>query len=224
MSGIATILKKEMKNFSGSGPGIFIMYAVISVLWSFMLVPSTFSIAGFLWLAFFSVIVTANFSSTVFISDRINGTLEILITSGVSRNAVLFGKMLFVIAMASAIGLLCVLLSIVWALALPEEYGLDTWSTRMLEPFDLYAFYAALYLSATFFNAAASAYLSVRMGNPRFLHFIILFMTGILVTACSALNIRQTALVLTFSLAGAIFTLLAKREFAGERIIRPIIF
>jgi|GEM_PF-546675 len=224
MTGLSAILQKELKNFAGSGPGIFIMYAAISVLWSFMLVPSTFSVAGFLWLAFFSVIVTANFSGTVFISDRVNGTLEILITSGVSRSAVLFGKMLFVVAMASAIGLLCVLLSIAWAFALPDIYGLDNGGAQTAGALGLYAFYAALYLSATLFNAAASAYLSIRMSNPRFLHFIILFMTGALLAACTALNMQQTAIVLTFLLAGTIFTYLARREFAGERIIRPIIF
>jgi len=221
MTGLTTIIRKELKNFACSGPGIFIMYAVISVLWSFMLVPNSSSLAGFLWLAFFSVIVTANISSTVFISDRVNGTLEVLITSGVSRFAVLFGKMLFAIATASVIGLLCVSLSVVWAFALPEVYGLDKGSPGT---FGLYAFYAALYISAAFFNAAASAYLSVRMSNPRFLHFIILFMTGAIVAACSALNMQKTAPVLTFLLAGTIFTYLARREFAGERIIRPIIF
>jgi ABC-type transport system involved in multi-copper enzyme maturation permease subunit len=224
MTGLTTILRKELKNFTGSGPGVFIMYAVISVLWSFMLVPGTFSAAGFLWLTFFSVIITANFSATVFISDRVNGTLEVLITSGVSRDAVLFGKMLFVVAMATAIGLACVLLSLLWAVLLPEMHGTGAGSTPALGAFGLYAFYAALYLSATLFNAAASAYLSVRMSNPRFLHFIILFMTGTLVTACTALNMQQMALVLTFFLAGMIFTYLARREFAGERIIRPIIF
>jgi ABC-type Na+ efflux pump permease subunit len=224
MTGIKAVIKKELKNFSGSGHGIFVMYAVITVLWSFMLTPAAAaSTAGNLWIVFFSVIVTANFSGTVFISERVNGTLEILLTSGLSRNAVLFGKMAFVTAMTSIIGLACGALAMVWGAVLPTMI-----ETTAPETPKALAYAAALYLSAAFLNTAASAYLSVRMSNPRFLHFIILFMTGAIIALHSTLStliqIPPYALVTAFLLSGTIFTLLAKQEFAGERIIRPIIF
>jgi len=171
------------------------------------------------------VIVTANFSGTVFIAERVNGTLEVVITSGLSRDAVLFGKTAFIIAMTSIIGLFCGALAAVWAAVLPEIVDTET-LPALNRTFAVNA--AALYLSATLLNAAMSAYLSVRMGNPRFLHFVNLFLTGALVAAYAAaaalFTVHPYALALTFLLTGVIFTLLARREFAGERIIRPVIF
>jgi ABC-type Na+ efflux pump permease subunit len=228
MTGIKAVIKKELKNFSGSGHGVFIMYAAITVIWSFMLTPAAAaSTAGSLWIVFFSVIVTANFSGTVFISERVNGTLEVVLTSGLSRNAVLFGKMAFVAAMTSIIGLACGTLAMAWGVVLPTMIETTAAAAATETPKAL-AYAAALYLSAAFLNTAASAYLSVRMSNPRFLHFIILFMTGAIIALHSTLStliqVPPYALVAAFLLSGTIFTLLAKQEFAGERIIRPIIF
>ncbi|MDR2578879.1 MAG: hypothetical protein LBC70_08775 [Chitinispirillales bacterium] len=219
MTGLRTVIQKETKCFLASDKSTFLIYAVISLIWSFALFSGGGE-AGGIWLIFFSVIVAANFSSTVFISERVNGNLEVLITSGLSRDAALFGKMIFVVAMTSAIGLVCAVLAALWAAVLP---GAD-----MLPSAGDCAGGALLYLSATFLNAAASAYFSVRLGNPRFLHFINLFIIGAFVGVYSAASVFFTAhpliLVSVFLVAGMVFTLLARREFAGERIIRPIIF
>jgi len=224
MTGLTAVIKKEFKNLAGSGPSTFIMYAVITFLWSFMMIPG--GAMGETWVIFLSVVVGAGLSSTVFISERVNGTLEVVLTSGLSRDAVLFGKMIFVIAMTSAIGLACGCLGMIWAAS--DALGLGIIEGR-LRSFAVYA--AALYLSVTLFNAAAAAYLSVRMANPRLLHLIILFMTGGIAAMHSAMTafhysdpVVLISLVLTFLLAGTIFIFLARREFAGERITRPVIF
>ena len=246
MPGLTAIIKKEFKNLAGGGWGAFLLYAIISVLWSFPLFfygiggignPGGGS-GGYLWFVFFSVIVTANFSGTVFISERVSGTLEILITSGLSRDAVLFGKMIFVIAMTTVIGVVCALLAALWCVAWFAVTGSDALSYFSAAFFfgDLdinvvifnIFLYPSLYLSATFLNAAASAYLSVRMGNPRFLHFVNLSITGAAAGLCEAASVLFNApayiMIPAFLLPAALFTLLARREFAGERIIRPVIF
>jgi ABC-type Na+ efflux pump permease subunit len=216
MTGLRTVIQKEIKCFFGSDKSTFLIYAMISLMWSFALLLEVGN--GDFWLVFFSVIVAANFSSTVFISERVNGNLEVLITSGLSRDAALFGKMIFIVAMTAAIGLVCALFAACWSAVL-----LDAGAPP---PVSVYG--ALLYLSATFLNAAASAYFSVRLGNPRFLHFINLLMTGAFVAAYDAASsffqMHPSILVLGFLLAGTLFTFLARREFAGERIIRPIIF
>jgi len=218
MSNLTTILRKEIKSLTGSDRSTLIIYLLISVLWSFTLLTGENGAGGRLWLVFFAVIAAANFSGAVFISERVSGTLEILITSGLSRDAVLFGKMLFVIVMTSIMGLLCAGLAMLWGAVIP---GLEL--SRTLGVYE-----AALYLSVTYLNAAASAYFSVRMDNPRFLHFVNLFMTGILAASYHAASgfaeLHPSIEVLAFFLAGALFTFLARREFAGERIIRPVIF
>jgi len=218
MAGILTILRKELAGFIGSDKGVFLVYAIIVVVWSFMLLSGEEGVGGRLWFVFFSVIVAANFSSTVFISERISGTLEVLITSGLSRDAILFGKMIFIIIMTAVIGLSCAVSAVILRAALPE-----IGSGRVFGVYD-----AALYLSATFFNAASSAYFSVRLGNPRLLHFINIFMLGAVVVVYSAVStfytLHDNFLLLGFLLLAVLFTLLARSEFAGERITRPVIF
>jgi len=218
MAGIITILQKELASFIGSDKGVFGIYAIIVAVWSFMFLFGEDGVGGQLWFVFFSVIVAANFSSTVFISERINGTLEILITSGLSRDAILFGKMIFIIFMTAVIGFSCAVLAGVLGVILPGIEGARA-----------FGFYdATLYLSATFLNAASSAYFSVRLSNPRLLHFINIFMLGAIIIIYSAVSSFYTLhhyfLAAGFLLLSVLFTFLAKREFAGERIIQPVIF
>ncbi|MDR2728133.1 MAG: hypothetical protein LBB56_03305 [Chitinispirillales bacterium] len=218
MAGIITILQKELMSFIGSDKGVFGVYAIIVTVWSFMLLFGEGGVNGQLWFVFFSVIVAANFSSAVFISERISGTLEILITSGLSRDAILLGKMIFVIFMTAVIGLSCAVLAEVWGVIIPE--------IERAQPLGFYD--AVLYLSATFLNTASSAYFSVRLSSPRLLHFINIFMLGAIVTiysvASSFYTLHHYFLAAGFILLSVLFTLLAKREFAGERIIQPVIF
>ncbi len=217
MSGIRTILQKEMRSFIGSDKGVFVVYAIIIVAWSFMFISGTGGVAGQFWLVFFSVIITANFSNSVFISERMSGSLEVLITSGLTRNAILFGKMLFIILMTVAIGFSCAVLARLWVAIIP-----DYSEVRLLGPTEIF-----LFLSATFLNTSSSAYFSVRLSSPRLLHFINLFILGAIVAFYSVISalyfLHPGWLVLALFLLAGSFTLLAKREFSGERIIQPII-
>jgi hypothetical protein len=228
MTGLMAILRKEVKNFFNSGWGVFFLYALISVVWSFMLfyeyglIGSDFGI----WSIFFAAIVASNFSGTVFISERVSGTLEVLIVSGVTRDAVLLGKMFFVAGATLVMGVVCAAVSAVWLCLLADEgtaaSEIVLWSGRVFRG-------AFLYVGATILNVSASAYLSVRMGNPRFLHFANLFITGAAMAVYGLVSIMfdrrdHTTFVLIFLALGAVFLVLARREFAGERITRPVIF
>ncbi|MFW6245488.1 MAG: hypothetical protein ACOC36_06345 [Fibrobacterota bacterium] len=217
MSGLTTVIQKELRSFIGSDKGVFLVYAIIVVAWSFMFISGEGGFAGRFWLVFFSVIVAANFSNTVFISERMSGSLEVLITSGLSRDAVLFGKMLFVILMTSIIGLSCAVMARFWTVLSP-----DLGNTDLFGVVD-----GLLYVSATLLNSSSSAYFSVRLSSPRLLHFINLFILGGIVTLYTVVSqlyiLHPGWLVFTLLIAGIIFTIAARREFAGERIIQPII-
>jgi ABC-type Na+ efflux pump permease subunit len=222
MNGLMTVLRKELKCFLGSDKSTFFLYALLSVIWSFMLLSdgavSGSAVTERLWIVFFAVIVGANFSNAAFISERVSGTLEILITSGLSRSAILYGKMAFITLMTSAIGAACAALAFLWSAL----------SAGLVLSYPLGACDVAAYIAVAYLNAAAGAYLSVRMGNPRFLHFINLFMIGAIVAlygaASAYFNAHPLTLAAVFLLTGGIFTFLAKREFEGERIIRPVVF
>jgi ABC-type Na+ efflux pump permease subunit len=151
--------------------------------------------------------------------ERMSGSLEILLTCGIPRSALLFGKMLFVCFMTACIGAACCACALLMGrfIAGPEGMTADlmTWH------------YAVLYASATFLNAAASAYFSVLLPNPRLLHFINLLLTGFVMAVYTAVSLVRPlpleSAAAALALLGVIFTVLARREFESERIIRPVV-
>ena len=219
MNGTITILRKEWCCFLGSDRGIFILYAVLIASWSIMLAaPAGNAIqTGPLWLVFFSVVISANFSNTVFIAERVNGILEILLTSGLSRRDILYGKMVFVAGMSIGIGLLCVAISPLWKLVLYPESDWKLSADALL-----------LYVAAVFMNTASSAYLSVRMGNPRMLHLANLLLLALLLAlytiASYFFTVSPYVLALVLLAVGAVATAAARRLYESENILQPVVW
>lgn len=173
---------------------MFILYSIIVVVWSALLATRSSNSfdSGPLWLVFFSVVITANFSNSIFVAERTNGSLEILITSGLSRNAVLYGKLFFIISMSVLFGGVCIILSRI----------LDTYLFfNSMPSTDFQSF--LLYTSSTFLNVAASAYFSIRLTNQRLLHFVNMFVLGLFVGAYMVL--AQYVTMSIYYLIGAMF-------------------
>ena len=217
MRGIGIIIGKEWRTFAGSDRGMFLLYAILVVSWSFMLAnPSTGPVkTGPLWLVFFSVVISANFSNTVFISERIHGNLEILLTCGLSRKHILFGKMIFIAGISILIGLACIALSTVLRSVVYHTTGSPTGPADVL-----------LYCCAVFMNTAGSAWLSVFMSNPRLLHLANLFTLALLVTAymvvSTYLPLPPELLSAVLVLLGIGATILAVRLYESEKILQPV--
>lgn len=218
MSGIVTIIQKEWLNFWGSDRGIFFLYLFMILSWSVMLAFSSNDLAidTTLWLVLFSVVISANFSTTVFISERVNGTLEILITSGLSRRDILYGKLIFVCGMSFFVGAISILISPLWAILFDEN--------RVLLNLDIFL----LYGSAVYMNTASSAFLSVIMSNPRLLALINLIVMGVFTTLYSILNIyfqiQELGLSFVLLVIGFIATILAQKQYESEKITKPVVF
>lgn len=217
MNDIRTILLKEWKCFTGSDKGVYILYVVLIISWSFFLAGGDSANSGPLWLVFFSVVIAANFSNTVFISERISGALEVLITSGLSRNSILFGKMFFVMAMTLVIGAMCIGLAGIW------HYFIYDYGEIRFRAFDLFT-----YTASAFVNIAGSAFLSVRMSNPRLLQLANLFILACIITGFTVLTqfyyIPEIVLPILLTFIGIGASILAKKEFNSERILQPVIF
>jgi ABC-type Na+ efflux pump permease subunit len=172
MRNIGVVIAKEWKCFLGSDRGMFILYFILILIWSLLLASrdSSHFNAEPLWLVFFSVVITANFSNTVFISERVSGSLEILITSGLSRNSILYGKMSFILLMSFIFGAICFFATLLFQnLLLNDSTEYVNWSSYIL------------YAGSAFLNVSSSAYLSVRLSNPRLLHFANMFILGLIV-------------------------------------------
>jgi ABC-type Na+ efflux pump permease subunit len=221
MSQCLLVLRKEWLNFVCSDKSVFFIYLFLIAGWGMLLATMNRggSLGSPLWLVFFSVIIAANFSGTVFVSERMSGSLEILLTSGLSRGAILGGKMTFVIVMTFAIGMACILTaSVVQHFMAPPDVDRVVYFQWT---------YLALYAGATFLNTASSACFSVWLPNPRLLHFVNIALVGCIMAGYVAVSLTQplplflVAFVMTF--VGILFAWLARRAFESERIIKPVI-
>ncbi|MBN2037685.1 MAG: ABC transporter permease subunit [Chitinispirillaceae bacterium] len=215
------VLNNEWRSFMSSDRGLFIVYAVMITGWGFLIATWKSFLLFFapFWLSSFSVIIAATFANSVFVAERISGSLEILLTSGISRRGILYGKMGFIVTTTMLVGVLCMSIANIVRFFLPVQ---------MVGPDVMIGLSGLLvYLGASFMTAASSAYFSVLLPNPRVLHFINLFIVIFLVSLYSALAmfwpIPLVVLALIIFLFGALFCVLAKREFDGERITKLII-
>lgn len=217
MRSTIAVIAKEWKCFLGSDKGMFFLYFFLILIWSLLLAskssPDLYSAP--LWLVFFSVVITANFSNNVFISERVSGALEIFITSGLSRNAILYGKMIFILIMSNISGVLCFLMATIM------HRFLFNGEEKPLNGADL-----LLYSGSAFLNVASSAYLSVRMSNPRLLHFANMFLLGIIVGAYIMLSSLYTIhilyLILLLFMAGGFICWRAQVLYNSEKILQPV--
>jgi ABC-type Na+ efflux pump permease subunit len=219
--GIAIILGKEWKYFLGNDRGMYLLYAAIVLLWSFLFVSAEADGGAgslVLWLLPFSVVVASNFMQAAFVAERISGSIEVLLTCGLSRAEIMLGKMLFVALMTSVMGYVCIGLSSLWAV-LARVGGMPLrWSVRGAD--------LALFASAACLNAALGALLSICLPNPRMMHFINFMVVGVVMSVFYWLqptlggpHLPLVALLLVLSvLAG----LLALRGAQGERISRML--
>jgi ABC-type Na+ efflux pump permease subunit len=219
MNGVMTILKKEWCCFLGSDRGIFLLYIVLMLSWSIMLANPGDAVeqTGQIWFIFFSVVISANFSNTVFIAERVNGILEILLTSGLSRKQILYGKMIFVAGMSIMIGIICIAVSNLWRYLLYDNQNSSLCTLDVI-----------VYCCAVLMNTATSAYFSVKMTNPRLLHLLNLLFLGAIVVlhtiAAGFMTIPFWALPALLLTVAACASLAAQRLYESEKILQPVLF
>jgi ABC-type Na+ efflux pump permease subunit len=218
------VLLKEWQGFAKSDKSAFAVYGILVLLWSGILVANAqnqYADSGLLWWIFFSVIVTSNFSNTVFIAERMSGAMEIVLTSGIPRWAILCGKLLFVIGMASAMGGLCLGFAFLWTKlgAAPMNAGGQSHSLWLR---------VISYIAAAFLNASCNAWLSLRLPNPRLSHFanllILALIVGVHATLGSFFYVPPWNLAAALSFAGAFFLFMGVRDFYSERVVAPLSF
>lgn len=229
MSSIIAIIKKEFKNFSHSGRATIFLYALIASIWGVAIAET----GDVYLLMFLAVMIVGSFTNTVFISERVNGALEILITSGFSRRAVLFGKMAYILLMAVIMLFVCMIFSTIMSVLMQMFFYDALIMNNALTSFSInfrIAEAVSLYIPVAFMCVASSAYFSVRLSTPRFLHFINIFITGI-ITGISIIIIETYVPDgsnnptiydnIGFIAAGIFFTILADKQFSGEHPTRP---
>jgi ABC-type Na+ efflux pump permease subunit len=215
MKAVILVLRKEWSAFLGSERGVFVVYAFLILSWSCLPLSAGLG-AGPVWWLFFSIIISGNFSNTVFVAERLSGSMEILLTCGLTREAVLLGKAAFVMLMSCAVGAACLGLAVLW-LSLTGKSATD-------DPQRLQAL--LLYLAGTLMNIGCAAWLSVRLQSPRIIPILSIGIAALIVAPylilAYAVGAPQWILPAILLAAAAIFFFYALREFRGEKVVTPI--
>jgi hypothetical protein len=216
---ICVVLRKEMKNFLGSGRSMFAIYAFLMFFWGFIFVSNGTALQNELsvvfLLIFFAVIVSATFANTVFLAERINGTLEIWLCSGIARSALLLGKIVYIVIMSTILGCGTLLFSM---------------GQSFLFGFEIQQHFTAinigLFVAAALFNTTLSSWLSIILPQPRLLHIVNIFITGFVVSVSLAflywIELGTVYLLLILCVLSSVVLSVANREWNGEKIIQPI--
>lgn len=214
------IFKNEMNSYFKSDKGLFFLNLVLVLVWGMMfssyLMKDLYTNTGTLWFVFFSVIISSNFSNSTFISERMNGMLEILLVSGIPRKDILFGKVLHVFTLSSIMGILVYFIGILVIMLNGFEISSELFSSMMM--------ILPLYFAACFLNICAAAWLSVKLSNPRFIHFVNLFILAFLYLPNLFLNLSNNVFLIFLLLIGCVFYLLALKEYRSENVTKPLIF
>jgi hypothetical protein len=226
------ILRKEIVSFLRNDRSALVVQILLILVWSAFLAANfsstrtaTTDLGGYpgelLWWVFFSVVVSGNFAGTVFVSERIQGSMEILLTSGLTRRSVLWGKIGFVLLMSFLVGFVCYGASLLWLTAWsPAAFG----GERI--PLLRAAGDLGLFVSATWMNATCGAWLSLRLPNPRLSHFAVFLVFSVMVMLHIVLWFLLDPLIpplwAWFCIAGVVFAIVADRGFHGEKVVQPV--
>ena len=76
MKKLNAIIGKEWAGFLGSERGVFSVYGILVLSWSFLPLYKGLG-TGPIWWLFFSVVISGNFTNTVFVSERLSGSMEL---------------------------------------------------------------------------------------------------------------------------------------------------
>ncbi len=221
MGEICLVLSHELRGFIRGERSAHLVYAILLITWSALLAVNMSELQQeplFLWILFFSVILSGNFGNTVFAAERLNGAMEIVLTGGLGRQSILYGKIAYVVLMSICLGALCYLFAFLWLFIM---HGVDAVFFYRLS----LGTQALLYFSACIMNASCGAWLSFRLANPRLSHFANLLVMGLIVSIHGVLSslinftwLRLTLIMLLFAL---VFLRLARKDFFSERVVQP---
>jgi hypothetical protein len=219
---VLTVIRKEWLSFVRSDKGMIAMYAVLLVFWSWLLITTNDEAGNskIIWLLTFAVVVGSNFFQSTYVIERVNGALEIILTSGLSRGAILLGKTLHVVLVTSAFGFACLGLSCLWGTFIPVSIARP----------EITYYDFAVFFGAAFYNAAAACWLSIVFPSPRLVPLMAVGLTMCMIAIYYAIPIMYPPakpfvdwiLLGGLIVVGALFQILARQAFNSEKVIQPI--
>ncbi len=222
MSELFLIYKQELLSFLKSGKSSLLLLAFTTLAWGGFITNKIETIddpSSYLWVLFFSLVAGAGLTTSVFVRERVSATLEVLLHSGLERNSILLGKLLFTTSMTLLVGVGAFSISFIVRSILYKDSG---------QLFDEIGVVISLYSASTILVSNSSALLSMVLSNPRlvqFVNFSLLTVVSVLFGLFSPQG-RISLWILSFSLIilSAILFFFTKRAFRNEKIIQPLIY
>ena len=227
MNSIVPVFLNEVHCFFNNDKTTYFTYIILVIVWSILIstniMHSEIDSQNILWLIFFSVIVSGNFSIQTFVSERVSGSLEILLTSGFSRATIVNGKIVFIMTMSVFLGILCYTIGFIFSIAANEALF------KFIElRYRYHLLNLLIYSAACFMNVACGAWFSCQVKNPRLLHFLTLFIVAIIVVLHKLLEyifgIPFLSLFYALLILGAIFYVLTIKAFHSEKVVTPVVY
>ncbi|ERP31679.1 hypothetical protein [Chitinivibrio alkaliphilus] len=162
------VLSRELSSFFKGGKTGAILLLFTAFVWSGFIalrMSSSLAVEGVLWILFFSFVITAHFTTPSFVRERMAGTMEILCISGISRRAILGGKLLFCCLAATSVG----------ALSLSAVFGIHGMIFSSPPPLSFGAAFAFLCI-ANVLLVSAGGFFSTILTRPRLVQFATLLL------------------------------------------------
>jgi ABC-type Na+ efflux pump permease subunit len=159
------IFNYELKSLVKSAKSAIISLAFVSLSWGFFFSLNIFTGGqnhfGLIWILFFSLLASAGFANISFVRERLSGSWEILLASGISRKTIFWAKLVFAQSASFLWGMLTLLIAYLTAFHIWRQY----------------TEYSFFFVLAVFFFAALSinvitAYMTLINVNPRVVQLI----------------------------------------------------
>lgn len=211
MSAVFAVMRREWWSFVGSDKGTLVAYVFILCVYSAVFTVNPYeSNAARLWWIFYSVVAVSTVSGNAMVRERSTGALEVLFTSGISRAAVLYGKIGFGFIMSLFMGGVPFGVSRVVGVAAGLQPDTADWSGFLL------------YMGAACVNLGSVAWFSVVLPNPRLVHFVNLVLLSLLIGLRAATGMKDNAFIPLLFGAGLLLSGMALRAFNGERVVEKV--
>ncbi|MCL2845198.1 MAG: ABC transporter permease [Chitinivibrionia bacterium] len=216
-----TIFNYELKSLVKSTKSTVLSLAIVSLFWGIFFSLNIFSNDGsgfaLVWLLFFALLASAGFAGISFVRERLSGSWEILIASGIERKTIFLAKFIFA-QTASFIWGAATLLIAVSAAVFLWDFSVEVSLIFILAVF----FFAALSVNAI------TAYFTIINVNPRaiqLMNFAVMTLLSMMIFAIDSTNLAGKATILAILSAPAVLLLLlVPKALYDDRIVQKVVY
>ncbi|MCL1945580.1 MAG: ABC transporter permease [Chitinivibrionia bacterium] len=216
-----TIFNYELKSLAKSAKSTIFSLAFTSFFWGIFFSLNIFTDARkeflLVWLLFFAFLASAGFAGVSFVRERLSGSWEILIASGISRKTIFVAKFIFVQSASFLWGTLTLLIAYLSAFYVWNFY------VEISLPFVF-----AIFFFASFSINAITAYLTIINVNPRAIQLINFAIMSVLSTTIYFIDYEQIfgklAIIFIILVPSVFVFFLVPKALYDDKIVQKIIY